>query len=164
MDSLKFTFDNQVTAFEDYLDKYLKRKPPDCILYSEDGTEFQIHKELLGQTDFLREIISSAKEKCCEIIEILCPSSKEELRPLVKFLRTGEISCESKFDSLKIVKNLNKIFGFPESLIIDVKKRVEEKNLREFETVEQSDIDTITSPPLDKHLVTEDGIIKVHIF
>ena len=82
----------------------------------------------------------------------------------MKFLRTGEISCESKFDSLKIVKNLNKIFGFPKGLIIDVKKRVEEKNLREFETVEQSDIDTITSPPLDKHLVTEDGIIKVHIF
>ena len=164
MDLKKYTFEDQVTTIEDYVDEYLKKKPPDCVLYSEDGTEFKIHNELLGQTDFLRKILSSAKNKCCEIIEILCPCSKEELRGLVKFLRTGGISCENKFDFLKIVKNLNKIFGFPESLIIDVKKRVEEKNLREFETVEQSDIDTITSPPLDKHLVTEDGIIKVHIF
>ena len=164
MEISKFTFEDQVGAIEDYFEDYLKRKPPDCVLYSDDGTEFKIHKELLGQTDFFREILASAKEQCCGIIEILCPCSKEELRPMVKFLRTGEISCDNKLDFLKIVKNLNKIFGFPESLIIDVKKRVEEKNLREFETVEQSDIDTITSPPLDKHLVTEDGIIKVHIF
>ena len=164
MEISKFTFEDQVGAIEDYFEDYLKRKPPDCVLYSDDGTEFKIHKELLGQTDFFREILASAKEHCSGIIEILCPCSKEELRPMVKFLRTGEISCDNKLDLLKIVKNLNKIFGFPESLIIDVKKRVEEKNLREFETVEQSDIDTITSPPLDKHLVTEYGIIKVHIF
>ena len=72
MDPTKYTFEKQITAIEDYLDKYLKKKPPDCVLYSEDGTEFKIHKELLGQTDFLRKILSSAKNKCCKIIEILC--------------------------------------------------------------------------------------------
>ena len=92
MDPSKFTFEDQVSAIEDYFEEYLKRKPPDCVLYSDDGTEFKIHKELMGQTDFLRKILSSTKNKCCEVIEILCPCSKEELRPMVKFLHTGGIN------------------------------------------------------------------------
>ena len=138
MDPTKYTFEKQVTTIEDYLDKYLKKKPPDCILYSEDGTEFHIHKELLGQTDFLRKIISSAKEKCCEIIEILCPCSREELKHLVEFLCTGEIRCEKKVGPpSKILDNLTKIFGFPENLKIDIKKKI---------------------PELDKVLITKDII------
>ena len=73
MNPFKYTFENQVTVMEDYLDKYLKKKPPDCVLYSEDNTEFQIHKELFGQTDFMREILSSAKEQCCGILKVVCP-------------------------------------------------------------------------------------------
>ena len=46
---------------EDYLDTYLKDKSRDCILYSEDGSKFSIHKEVLSQTSFLREILYSAK-------------------------------------------------------------------------------------------------------
>jgi hypothetical protein len=117
MDPFKYTFEDQVNAIEDYLDKYLKKKPPDCVLYSEDNTEFKIHKELFGQTDFMRKILSSAKERCCGLLEILCPCSKEELSLMVKFLYTGEICCETKFDSLNIVEILNKIFGFTKNLM-----------------------------------------------
>ena len=33
LDPSKFTFEYQVTAIEDVLNKYLKRKPPDCGLF-----------------------------------------------------------------------------------------------------------------------------------
>ena len=137
MDPQKHTFEDQVTVIEDYLDKYLKKKPPDVVLYSEDNTEFKIHKELFGQTDFMREILSSAKERCCGILEVFCPCSKEELSLMVKFLHTGEICCETNFDALNIVENLNKIFGFTKNLIylmINVKKEVKGETFEDFET------------------------------
>ena len=85
-----------ITAIPAYLDTYLKNKPADCVLYSEDGTEFKIRKELLSQTKFLRKILSSAKDHCCNIIEILCPCSKEDLGRLVEFLYHGKIICDRK--------------------------------------------------------------------
>ena len=75
-----------------------------------------IHKELLGQTEFLREVLKSAKNHCCGIIEIFCPCSKEELTKIVHFLYHGEINCEDVFESFCIQEDLNKIFGFPENL------------------------------------------------
>jgi len=104
---------NYITAIPAYLDTYLKNKPADCVLYSEDGTEFKIRKELLSQTKFLRKILSSAKDHCCNIIEILCPCSKEELGRLVEFLYHGKIICDRKNGSFHILENLTKIFGFP---------------------------------------------------
>ena len=62
------------------------------------------------------EILSSTKEHCCSTIEVLIPCSKEELKHLVNFLYDGEIHCENKFDSLKVIENLQKIFGFPRNL------------------------------------------------
>ena len=79
---LQFTFKDQIESFEDYMDTYLKNKSRDCILYSEDGGKFKIHKELFGQTKFLRKILSSANEMCCETINIFCPCSKDELNHL----------------------------------------------------------------------------------
>ena len=114
----KFTFRNQIASFEDYMDSYLKNKSEDCILYSEDGGKFKVHKEMFGQTQFLREILSSANERCCGTIEVFCPCSKDELSHLVNFLYDGEIHCEQEFDSLKILENLNKIFGFSKNLVI----------------------------------------------
>ena len=35
---------NKQFWFNTTTDFYLKSKPPDCILYSEDGAEFKIHK------------------------------------------------------------------------------------------------------------------------
>ena len=77
----------------------------------------EIHKELFSQTDFLREILSSAN--CCRKMEILCPCSKEELAHLVNFLYDGEIQCHSQNDSIKIQEDLSKIFGFPENLSLN---------------------------------------------
>ena len=112
----QFTFKTQIASFEDYMDSYLKDKSTDCILYSEDGSKFKVHKELFGQTQFLRELLSSANERCCGTINVFCPCSKDEQNHLVNFLYNGEIHCEVEFDSLKILENLNKIFGFSKNL------------------------------------------------
>lgn len=104
------------TAIEDYLDVYLKNKPSNCILYSQDGNEFKIHKEILCQTKFLRKLLSVTNELCCETLKICCPCSKKELEHLVNFLYDGEIHCENETESLKIQENLSKIFGFSENL------------------------------------------------
>ena len=101
---------------EDHLDSYLTKKPADCILYSEEGPQFKIHKELLGQTEFMRQILRSTKEQCCSVIEIFCPCKKEDLGHLVHFICYGEIRCEYEADSKKIFENLSKIFGFPEDM------------------------------------------------
>ena len=106
---LQFTFKDQTTTLEDYMDTYLKNKSTDCILYSEDGSKFKVHKELFGQTKFLRKILSSANEMCLGTIEVFCPCSKDELNHLVNFLYDGEIhvKCAEELDSLKILENLN---------------------------------------------------------
>mgnify|MGYP001317327713 FL=1 len=116
----QFTFKYQIVSFEDYMDTYLKNKSRDCILYSEDGSKFKVHKELFGQTQFLRKILSSANERCCGTIEVFCPCSKDELNHLVNFLYDGEIHCEEEFDSLKVLENLNIIFGFSKNLVMKV--------------------------------------------
>ena len=116
MKTLQFKFSDQIALFEAYLDSYLKNKSRDCILYSEDGSKFKVHKEIFGQTDFLRKILSSTNEHCCANIEVLCPCSREELYHLVNFLYDGEIHCGEESDSLKIIENLQKIFGFQRNL------------------------------------------------
>ena len=116
MKTFQFKISDQIASFESYMDLYLKNKSTDCIIYSEDGSKFKVHREMFGQTDFLREILSSTKEHCCGSIEVFCPCSKEELSHLVNFLYDGEIHCEIESDSLKIIENLQKIFGFPRNL------------------------------------------------
>ena len=101
------------------LNLYLKKKPSNCLLYSEDGSKFEIHKELFGQTKFVREILNSAKDHCCSTLEIICPCTKEELAKLVYFLYNGEIHCEDIFDSIKVQENLSNIFGYPQLLNIE---------------------------------------------
>ena len=108
---LKLVNTRHLSTFEKYFSRHFQRKTPDCFLYSEDGSHFKIHKELLTQTNFLREILSSTKEHYFQEIEIFCPCSKEELQHLVKFLYEGEICCPEQFDSLKIQESLHKIFG-----------------------------------------------------
>ena len=116
MKTFQFKFSDQIASFGNYLDFYLKKKPTDCILYSEDGSRFGVHKELFGKTDFLRKILSSTNEQCCGPIDIFCPCSKEELSHLVNFLYNGKINCEKESDYLKIIDNLLQIFGFPGNL------------------------------------------------
>ena len=114
----KFKFDH-LSAILDYKETYFKNKPEDCILYAEDGTDFKIHKEVLGQTVFLRKILFTTINHCCDTIEIICPCTKEELEKLVNFLYHGEIQCENDFESFKSQEDLSKIFGFPEDFSIE---------------------------------------------
>ena len=76
-----------------------------------------IHKELLSQTEFLREVLKSAKNQCCGKIEIFCPCSKGELTKIVHLLYHGEINCEDVFESFGIQEDLNKIFGLLQNSI-----------------------------------------------
>ena len=112
----RLTNKNHNSMFESYLGAHLNNKSPDCVLYSEDGGEFATFKEILCQTDFLRQILSSTKEHCCSKLEIICPCSEVELGYLVDFLVNGEIQCENLNECLKIQENLHKIFGFPKDL------------------------------------------------
>lgn len=38
--------ENRISIFERNMDAYLKMKPRDCVLYSEDGAKFKVHKVL----------------------------------------------------------------------------------------------------------------------
>ena len=60
---LKLTNKDHMVKIGSYLDIYFKNKAPDCILYSNDGYEFKIHKEIFSQTNFLRQILASATGK-----------------------------------------------------------------------------------------------------
>ena len=102
--------------YKDWNWLFFNNKEADCILYSEDGHGFKMHKEILGQTEKMRNILFSFKENCCGIMEILCPCPKDELEQLVKFLYSGIISFN--VDLLKILDNLITIFGFPENLTL----------------------------------------------
>ena len=70
----------------------------------------------LGLSFDLENILESAKEHCCGKLEIICPCDKEDLSHLVHFLYDGEIHCNEEFDSIRILDNLTKIFGFPKNL------------------------------------------------
>ena len=100
-------------AKSEHIESFFSNKETDCVLYSEEGIEFNIHKEIFGQTDFLRNILSSSKDDCCKGIQVFCPCSKMELDHMVNFLYSGSISCKSEMELFRILDNLSQIFGFP---------------------------------------------------
>ena len=110
--------------YKDWNWLFYNNKEADCILYSEDGHEFRIHKEILSQTEKMRNIMIGFKDNCCGMAEIFCPCPKDELEQLVKFLYSGIISYN--VDLIKTLDNLIKIFGFPEKLIL------KDENNKEF--------------------------------
>ena len=107
---------NHTLTFGTNSKKYLRLHPTDCCLYSQDGSRFEIHKEVLGQTAFLRKSLESTKNCCCVAIQILCPCSEKELDLLVKFLYTGKIVSDDVDDLSKTIENLKEILGFPKEL------------------------------------------------
>ena len=108
---------NHALTFCSRIKNFLRVEPQDCCLYSEDGSQFKIHKEILGQTAFLRKIISdSAKDCCCVTVDIFCPCSDKELGLLVNFLYTGKIVSDDVDDLSKTIENLKEILGFPNEL------------------------------------------------
>ena len=112
-------------------------KQADCILYSEDGKMFKIHKEILCQTKLMQNILLSSKNFCCENIEVFCPCSSEDLEYIVKFLYSGKISSNKDIDITKIKTVLTKIFGYSEEIYFDCTMN-EEKNQKKYQKLDSA--------------------------
>ena len=54
-----------------YVESDLCLTPTNCSLFSEDGFEIPIHKEVLYQTKFMREIVNSMDYCCCKVLDLL---------------------------------------------------------------------------------------------
>ena len=122
---MNFSNKNHIPLLGTYIETFFKNKIADCVLYSEDGAIFKIHKQIFCQTDFLREILTSAKENCYENLVIFCPCTKEELSHLINFLYNGQICYKNENDLWKIQENLVKVFGFRENFILRRKQNPE---------------------------------------
>ena len=78
---------NNIKIFENEssLESFLTKYEANCALYSKEGIKFDIHKEIMYQTKFMRNILQSASNSCCGNMEIFCPCSEEELETIVNF-------------------------------------------------------------------------------
>ena len=161
-------------SINDYMESFFKSKGTDCILYSEDGIEFNIHKEVLGQTDFLRSILLSSNDCGYKVIQIFCPCSKNDLEYMVKFLYSGTISCNTEGDIFEILDNLSKIFGFPKERFlpedysglekefeITNSNEKEAKNLEIDPTESIHDIQEIQFETIQQLEIDDEKLIKV---
>ena len=112
------TLKNNEELFEHdtFMESYLKKEEPDCILYSQDGKQFNIHKEILYQTQLMKNILLGHHSVCCQNIEIFCPCSNKEIESVLNFLYNGTISLENETDVAELDEILTKIFAFPENL------------------------------------------------
>ena len=98
------------------MDEYLKSKPPDCSLFSEDGFEFPIHKELLYQTKLMRDMVKNNQLCHCSKIDIIVPDlARKKLEQIVHFLKTGELRSNKSAISDLLV-DLTELFGFPKKI------------------------------------------------
>ena len=96
-----------------YIVSDIKLQPPDCSLFSEEGFEIPIHKEVLYQTKFMREMLKSM-DCCFDKVELFFPTlAKEDLEVMVNFLYNGKIICRNRSDLCKVVVNLTQFLGFP---------------------------------------------------
>ena len=94
------------------MDSYFNQTQPECSVYSEDHNEFPIHKEILYQTKYMREMINNVGVE--SKIEIMCTAlTSGELEDIVNFLYTGNISNQDKSVVSELSKNLTELFGFP---------------------------------------------------
>ena len=112
---------NNQQYFDDdtFMESFLKNEEAKCILYSKEGVKFNIHREILYQTEFMRNILQSAHTTCCGNVNIFCPCSEEELECIVNFLYRGKISFGQGTDLSKILDNLKNTFGFPDKLYFE---------------------------------------------
>ena len=82
------------------------------LFYSKDNYQILIHKELLYQTKFMREMISGIGID--SNIDVICPSvSKEELEIIVQFLYNGKLVHADETVVSEVSTNLEELFGFP---------------------------------------------------
>ena len=106
-------YNQEPLALAQNMRSYFKCNPPDCRIISQDNSGLMIHKELLYQTKVLCEMVRSVDVENSNI-EILCPDlTKHEIQILIRFLYTGEISCQDQIVASEVSSNLTKLFGFP---------------------------------------------------
>ena len=70
VNQLKLINDAKFFEHESFTESFLKHREADCILYSEEGTRFNIHKEIFYQTKFMRNIFVSAADASQMDLEI----------------------------------------------------------------------------------------------
>ena len=110
MDHKVFNKDPEVLV--NTMESYFKSMPPDCSLYSHENYRILIHKELMYQTKFMRDMIKSVGID--SKIEVFCPSvSKKELEMIVDFFYNGKIFNSTHTVVSQVSKTLKELFGFP---------------------------------------------------
>ena len=143
---LKLINHTKIFEHHSFVESYLKIQEPDCILYSMEGTQFNIHKEILYLTRFMMKILQSANETCCKKVEIFCPCSENELETIVNFLYNGVVSYDLKDDVTEFTNKLAETFGFSEDLF-SVENIKKPKPVRiKFEKKYESNHDLKTKP------------------
>ena len=122
------------------MESYFKTTPPDCSLFCNDDYGLLIHKEIMYQTKFMREMIQSVGMD--SKIEVFCPSlTKEELEIIVDFFYNGKIFHNNEKVIYNVSKTLVDLFGFPSmkvelsdkedtKLKIEIRKEVTKESLK----------------------------------
>ena len=124
---------------ENFLDEWVTKKRPDVVLHSNDGHNFKVHKEIFGQTQFMRNILMSAKSIHCQCgrIQISLPCSKRMVEHLVEFLYMGVIRLDvyNEAKLCEIFDNLHKILGYEP----DMRRDCEEGSTSEYDSNDSID-------------------------
>ena len=124
---------------ENFLDEWVTKKRPDVVLHSNDGHNFKVHKEIFGQTQFMRNILMAAKAIHCQCgrIQISLPCSKRMVEHLVEFLYFGLIRLDvyNEAKLCEIFDNLHKILGYEP----DMRRECEEGSTSEYDSEDSID-------------------------
>ena len=97
-----------------YLQEYTSRKTPDVKIHSNDGFFFEVHKEVFGQTKFLRLLMANAA--CCpndEVVVFMPDITRHVLQKTVQFFYSGTIEYENQDDLAQVIDVLIYTLGFP---------------------------------------------------
>ena len=134
-------YNKEPLVFVNAMESYFKSSPPDCSLFSHDNYGILVHKELMYQTKFMREMIDTVGID--SKIEVFCPSlSKEELEMIVDFFYNGNMFCTNKAVVSQVSKNLEELFGFP---LIQVETSDTKESILRLETRKQAEKILLTS-------------------
>ena len=113
---LNLTNETIIFEHDTFMESFLKNVDTDCIVYSEEGVKFNIHKEILYQTKLMKNILEKDDCGCRQNLEIFFPCPENELEAVLNFLYNGTNSYNEETEVSKILFNLIEVFGFPENL------------------------------------------------
>ena len=109
--------EEEIFEHDSLIQSFLRNKESNCILYSKEGVKFNVHKEILLQSKLMQNLLLNSCSECNTIFEIFCPCSEQDLESILSFLYDGSISFNKEANASNIMRNLTKIFGFPENNI-----------------------------------------------